>query len=151
MPDNYDALIPNKKRKAVVRLDSYRFQNINIDERTLPDGYDIEKTEFEVFPRYHQGYMIKAGGEPETMLNGILVNEENKPLGYKGGQWVPANGEGKTIAFFSNKIGRFRITSIPAGKYKLELFDYPDMQTIHVAVPDLKGKVHDLGNVKIIE
>ena len=151
LPDNYDALIPNKNRKAVVRLDSYRFQNINIDESTLPDGYDIEKTEFEVFPRYHQGYKIKAGGEPATILNGILVNEENKALGYKGGQWVPVNGEGKTIAFFSNKIGRFRIMSIPAGKYKLELFDYSDMQTIHVAVPDLKGKVHDIGNVRIVE
>ena len=150
LPDNYDALIPHKNRKAVVRLDSYRFQNINIDESTLPDGYDIEKTEFEVFPRYHQGFMIKAGGEPATILNGILVDKENNPLGYKGGQWVTIKEEGKTIAFFSNKIGRFRIMSIPAGKYKLALFEYPDMKTIHVAVPDLKGKVHDIGSVKII-
>ena len=75
LPDNYTALIRDKGKKAVVRLESYRFQNINIDESTLPDGYDTEKTEFEVFPQYHQGFMIKAGGEPATILDGMLVDE----------------------------------------------------------------------------
>ncbi len=60
LPDNYTALISNKGSKAVVRLDSYRYQNINIDEGTLPSGYDTEKTEFEVFPRYHQGFMVTS-------------------------------------------------------------------------------------------
>ena len=147
LPDNYTALIRDKGKKAVVRLESYRFQNINIDESTLPNGYDTEKTEFEVFPQYHQGFMIKAGGEPATMLDGMLVDEKKKGLGFKGGQWVPENGEGKTIAFFSNKAGRFRVTSIPSGKYNLELFDYPDMQPFTITVPDTKGKVHDLGDV----
>ena len=149
LPDNYTALIKSKKSKAVVRLESYRFQSINIDESTLPSGYDIEKTEFEVFPRYHQGFLIKAGGEPSTILNGLLRDDEGKKLGYKGGQWVPASKKGKTIAFFSNKAGRFRIISIPAGKYKLELFDYPDMEAINITVPDLKGKVHDIGDLVI--
>lgn len=151
LPDSYSALIPNNRSKAVVQLESYKFQNINIDESTLPDGYDTDKTEFEVFPRYHQGFLIKAGGEPATILNGILVNQNKKPLSYKGGQWTPVNGKGKAIAFFSNKAGRFRITSIPTGNYKLELFDYPDMQAINVSVPDLKGKMHDIGNVIIKE
>lgn len=151
LPDSYTALIPDKDSKAVVQLDSYRFQNINIDESTLPNGYDSEKTEFEVFPKYHQGFLIKAGGEPNTILNGVLVDESNKILGFKGGQWAPVSGKGKVIAFFSNKAGRFRINSIPAGNYKLDLFDYPDMETINVAVPDLKGKVHDLGNLIIKE
>ncbi len=151
LPDNYTALIPNKYKKAVVKLESYRYQSINIAESTLPNGYDTEKTEFEVFPHYHQGFLIKAGGEPATILDGILVNEQGKPLGFKGGQWVPENGEGKAIAFFSNKSGRFRVTSIPAGKYKLELFDYPDMRSVNIVVPNLKGKVHKLGNLRIIE
>ncbi len=151
LPDNYSALITDKNSRAVVRLESYKYQNINIDESTLPSGYDTEKTEFEVFPRYHQGFLIKAGGEPATILDGNLVDSNQKPLGFKGGQWVPINGKGKTIAFFSNKAGRFRIASVPAGKYKLELFDYPDMKTINVGVPDLKGKVHNLGNLIITE
>ncbi len=151
LPDNYVALIPNKGTNAVVNLESYRYQSINIDESTLPNGYDTEKTEFEVFPRYHQGFVIKAGGEPSTILAGNFISTENKPLGFKGGQLVPINESGKTIAFFSNKAGLFRITSIPAGSYKLHLFDYPDMQDIAVKVPDLKGQVHDLGKLVITE
>ncbi len=151
LPDNYTALIPNKGSHAVVAIDSYRFQRINIDEATLPSGYDTEKTEFEVFPRYHQGFLIKAGGEPATILDGILIDQNKKPLGYKGGQWVSMTEEGKTIAFFSNKAGRFRITSIPAGKYTLELFDYPDMQSIEINVPDKKGEVFNTGNLLITE
>ena len=151
LPDNYIALIPNKGTNAVVNLESYRYQSINIDESTLPNGYDTEKTEFEVFPRYHQGFVIKAGGEPSTILAGNFVSNENKPLGFKGGQLVPINESGKTIAFFSNKAGIFRIISVPAGNYKLHLFDYPDMQDIAVKVPDLKGQVHDLGKLIITE
>ncbi|WP_299870970.1 fimbria/pilus outer membrane usher protein [uncultured Cocleimonas sp.] len=155
LPDNYTALIPGKGDSAVVRLDSYRYQNINIDESTLPNGYDTEKTEFEVLPKYHQGFLIKAGGEPQTILDGMLVNTANKPLGFKGGQWVPVSNnnakEENTIAFFSNKAGRFRVISIPAGTYKLELFDYPDMDSIQITVPDLKGEVHKVGNLIIGE
>ena len=150
LPDNYTALIPAKGKKAVVRLESYRVQNINIDEGTLPDGYNTEKTEFSVFPKYHQGFLVKAGGEPATVLDGMLLDEQKKALPFKGGQWVPLNDEkGKAVAFFSNKGGFFRITSIPAGKYKLELFDYPDMKPIHIDVPDTKGKAHNVGNVVI--
>ncbi len=102
---------------------------------------------------------LQAGGEPATILDGMLVNRANKPLGYKGGQWVPVSrgdtgevdSETNTIAFFSNKAGRFRVTSIPAGKYKLDLFDYPDMKPIEISVPDLKGEVHKVGNLIIDE
>ena len=149
LPDNYTALITGKDKKAVVRLESYRSQNINIDEGTLPNGYDTEKTEFSVFPKYHEGFLLKAGGEPATTLEGMLFDDLNKILSYKGGQWVPVNSEGKTVAFFSNKGGKIRITSIPAGKYKLDLFDYPDMEPIQINVPDTKGKVHNIGNLII--
>jgi len=149
LPINYTGLITAKGKQAVVPLDSYRYQKINIDEATLPNGYDPEKTEFEVFPKYHQGFTIKAGGEPATIVDGILIDSHKKPLAYKGGQWAPQGREGKTIAFFSNKIGRFRMPSVPAGKYKLELFDYPDMQSVIINVPNKKGVVHDVGNILI--
>lgn len=151
LPDNYSALITDKKSSAVVKLESYKFQKINIDEGTLPSGYDTEKTEFEVFPRYHQGFLIKAGGEPSVTVDGIFIDEEKKSLAYKGGQLIPLKGEGKTIAFFSNKIGRFRVSSLVAGKYKLELFDYPDMETIKINVPDKKGEVHNVGSLMVIK
>jgi outer membrane usher protein len=151
LPDNYTALIDKKGGKAIVTLESYLYQRINIDEATLPNNYDSEKTEFEVFPRYHQGYLIKAGGEPSVTIDGILIDDEKKPLAYKGGQLIPLKGEGKTIAFFSNKIGRFRVSSLVAGKYKLELFDYSDMETIHINVPDKKGMVHDIGSLMIMK
>lgn len=151
IPDNYATLINKKGSTAVVPLESYRYQNINIDESTLPNGYDAEKTEFEVFPRYHQGFIVKAGGEPATILSGELISAQHKPLGFKGGQWVPLKKNGKAIAFFSNKAGLFRVTSIPAGRYKLELFDYPDMSEIIINVPDKKGGVHDVGKLIVTE
>lgn len=150
LPDNYTALIPDKGAYAVVPLESFRYQNINIDESTLPNGYDSDKTEFEVFPLYHQGFLVKAGGEPATIVDGTLVNKANKPLAYKGGQWIPLANEAETVAFFSNKVGRFRIPSFPAGNYKLELFDYPDMEEVSIVVPDLKGQVHDIGSIVVI-
>lgn len=151
LPDNYTTLIPKKGVYAVVPLESYRYQSINIDESTLPNGYDSEKTEFEMFPRYHQGFIVKAGGEPETIVDGVLIDKTKKLLAYKGGQWVPMVDDAKTIAFFSNKVGRFRLPSVPAGRYKLELFDYPEMEDISIVVPDKKGQVHDIGSIVVIQ
>ena len=151
LPDNYTALIPNKGVYAVVPLESYRYQSINIDESTLPSGYDSEKTEFEMFPRYHQGFFVKAGGEPATIVDGVLTDKAKKTLAYKGGQWIPQAAGAKTIAFFSNKVGRFRLPSVRAGRYKLELFDYPDMEDITIVVPDKKGQVHDIGSIIVIQ
>ena len=149
LPIQYTALIKGSGSKAVVHLESYRKQRISVDEISLPFGYDPEKTEFQVDPQYHQGFSFSVGGEPGTIVDGTLVDKDNKPLGFKGGQWVSVKNKDKAIAFFSNKVGRFRIPSIAPGDYSLELHDYPDMQEVVVTVKSQEKGVQNVENLTI--
>lgn len=150
LPDNYDALIKNKGSHATVLLDSYKYQRISIDEGGLPFGYDPEKTEFEFIPPYHSSFTIIAGGKPGTIVSGVLVDKDKKAMEFKGGQWLPEKEDGKILAFFTNKTGRFYLPSVPTGRYKLELFDYPKMKELTIDVPEKKEKTHNLGKLIVI-
>ena len=130
-------------------MDDYQSQRISVDEVSLPFGYNPEKTEFEVISGFHHGFSFNVGGEPGTVVDGILIDVSGKPLGFKGGQWVSKENKDKAIAFFSNKSGRFRIPSIAPGSYQLELHDYPNMQSLEVKVTTREDGIQDLGSLTI--
>jgi outer membrane usher protein FimD/PapC len=149
LPINYAALISVGGQKAVIHLDDYERQRITVDEIALPFGYDPEKTEFETKSGFHHGFSFDVGGEPGTIVDGILVDVDGKPLGFKGGQWVSTTNKDKAIAFFSNKSGRFRIPSVVAGSYRLELHDYPKMEPVEVKILTKENGIQDLGKVTV--
>jgi len=149
LPDNYTALISHKESHAVLPLAHYQLQRIHIDAATMPLGYDPGKTEYEVYPEYQQGFIFKAGGEPGVIVDGVIKDTQGNIVSFKGGQWTPMNEQDKAIAFFTNKVGRFRLVSVPPGSYKLELFDYPDMEVVEVIVPGKNGTIHDIGEISI--
>jgi outer membrane usher protein len=149
LPVTYSALIPSAGKKAVIHLDDYERQRISVDEISLPFGYDPEKTEFEAFSGFHHGFSFNVGGEPGTVVDGILVDVTGKPLGFKGGQWISTKNKDKAIAFFSNKSGRFRVPSVASGSYILELHDYPDMEEVEVKISIQEEGIQDLGKVTI--
>ncbi|WP_022953564.1 fimbria/pilus outer membrane usher protein [Leucothrix mucor] len=150
LPISYAALIPTRDSKAVIHLDDYQTQRITVDEVSLPFGYNPEKTEFEASPGYHHGFSFDVGGEPGTVVDGVLVDKDGKPLAYKGGQWISTKNKDKAIAFFSNKAGRFRVPSMVSGSYRLELHDYPNMAPVEVDISMQDNGVQDLGNVAIL-
>lgn len=136
IPLNYEALIKDKGSKAIIPLESYSQQLISVDGTNMPMGYDPDKTEFSVYPRYRQAYSLQAGGKPGIVLDGVLLDKEGETLSFKGGQLSPLNDQGKTIAFFTNKVGKFRIPSVPPGRYKIELVDFPKMFYLEVEIPE---------------
>jgi outer membrane usher protein len=149
LPISYAALISKHDSKAVIHLHNYQRQRITADEISLPFGYDPEKTEFEASPGYHHGFSFNVGGEPGTVVDGVLVDKDGKPLAYKGGQWVSTKNKDKAIAFFSNKAGRFRVPSMVSGSYRLELHEHPNMSPIQVDISMQTNGIQDLGKVVI--
>ncbi len=145
LPDNYHSVINGRFRPAVLHLDSYQKQHINVDETNLPAGYNPNKTEFELFPSYRSGTHIQAGGELGVTVEGLLSSKNNKPLSLQGGQLISSNDKNKSIAFFTNSIGKFRIHSVPAGRYTLMLFHNKNFKTLNINVP--KNKTGGIFNI----
>lgn len=150
LPDNYQAVIGRRGSPAVIELNDYYQTSVNVDSTALPIGSDPDASEFKLHPTYHQGYVLHAGGVAGVIIDGVLVDEDANILSLKGGQLIPTGTSirsHQTIAFFSNQAGKFRLPSVPPGRYKLELFDY-DVPTLPViTVPNRIGEKHDFGQL----
>lgn len=151
LPDNYQNVIGKNGSAAVIELTDYHQTSINVDSTALPIGSDPDATEFKLHPGYHQGYVLTAGGIAGVILDGVLVDEQGNTLGFKGGQLLPSDSENpnnKTVSFFTNQVGRFRLPSVPPGRYKLELFDYEVPVLPVINVPNEIGEIVNLEQIQ---
>lgn len=154
LPDYYHGVIGKQGMPAVIALSDYHQTQINVDSTALPLGSDPDATEFKVRPNYHQGYQLQAGGELGVIIDAVLKDEKGNVLSLKGGELIAVastknkSKKRKAQSFFTNRAGRLRL-SLPVGRYKLELYDYPHLAETWIDVPNKQGEQYDLGVVQI--
>lgn len=155
LPDYYHSVISKNGMPAVVPLSDYHQTQVNVDSSALPLGSDPDATEFKVRPSYHQGYQLQAGGELGIIIDATLKDQRNNVLALKGGEFILETAHSKnnqknkkTHPFFTNQAGRLRL-SLPAGRYKLDLYDYPELADIWVDIPNKQGEHYDLGVISV--
>lgn len=150
LPDYYQSVIDKEGMPALINLSDYHYSSVNVDSVALPKGSDPETTEFQLKATYKQGYLLKAGGESGVIVDGTLVSDKKAtPLSLEGGQFTPFKRKGKPIPFFTNRTGRFRLISVPPGKYHLELFSQQLIRPLIINIPNKVGMEYQLGKIKI--
>lgn len=141
-PTKYDVLI-NPKHKAVLpRLRSYRVQHLSADSAVLPDGLDINSTEFDLMPDYKSGYVIKIGEKKGFTFNARLTDSKGRALTLLGGQLQAQHsqsGSDKPTLFFTDEYGDILVHNLKAGSYQMSFFsEVPvvnvDIQNKHAAL-----------------
>lgn len=113
------AILPN--------LSPYLYKNVRIDASDIPAGYNIGKDSYVVKPTYKSGYLISIGSDANVFVTGQLRVDE-KIASLKAGKVISLSDK-KTYDFFTNKEGKFFVEGLKAGKYAMELFDYPNKTT----------------------
>ena len=129
LPKHYDAVLEANKAAVIPNLSSYRVQHISADSAVLPEGFDLNATEFDLMPDYKSGYHIKVGGGKKASFSAKILSRNGQPLTTEGGQLVSQNilsSDTKPILFFTDDSGAMNIESIDKGNYFLELFNYPN-------------------------
>jgi len=123
-PKRYDALIKPNQKTVLSNLSSYRVQHISVDSAVLPDGFNVDATEFDLMPDYKSAYLIKVGGEKGIDFTANLLDEIGNPVALLGGQLVPQGSLQDTpvILFFSDQTGQISINGIKKGRYLIDLF-----------------------------
>ena len=132
LPKRYNAVIEADKPAVIANLSSYHVQHISVDSAVLPDGFDLNATEFDLMPDYKSGYTVKVGGDKKASFSATLLDENGKPLAMEGGQLVlqsELNTEQKPILFFTDDNGVVKIDAIDNGSYLLELFNYSNYRS----------------------
>ena len=75
---------------------------------------------------------------------GRLVDENGDPVRLQAGEIV--DDEGVATPFFTNDDGRFEITGLVPGEYRLYLYRYPDSLSL-IAVTEEASGAYPLGDV----
>lgn len=107
-------------------------QHISVDSAVLPDGFDLNATEFDLMPGYKSGYHIKVGGDKKASFSAILLDKNGQPLIMEGGQLVLQDSSAtnnKPILFFTNNKGHMSVNGIDNGQYLIELFSGKHIST----------------------
>ena len=146
LPERYDTVMKPGKNGVLNNIASYQVQHLSSDSAVLPEGFDIDATEFDVMPDYKSGYRIKVGGERGVSLQAHLADASGQALTLQGGQLLPANSKqgGKPIPFFTDADGVMQIAHIRQGNYRIELFSRPELQGMTVQVTAQPGQTQTL-------
>lgn len=110
-------------------LVAYSPQLIGYDVENLPPGYDLGDGVFSVYPGYKRGYQLEIGSDAVLTVLGNLFDALTKePISlisgsaiYLGEEQDISDKKQKPLAFFTNRTGRFAISGMRPGTYRLEL------------------------------
>ncbi len=104
-------------------LVAYNAQLIGYDVEDLPPGYDLGDGAFLLNPGYNQGYQLEVGSDAVlTVIGRILDKKTGTPIQLIAGNAIYLGDEPQEpIEFFTNRTGRFAISGLRPGSYRLEL------------------------------
>jgi outer membrane usher protein FimD/PapC len=124
--------------KAVIPdLGLYKPRSINYDVDDLPIGYSLDEGAFFVKPPRGAGYRFTVGSDAVITVVGVLLDESSgEPLSLlSGSAQSESDPEKSPIVFFTNRAGKFALSGVASGKYRIELNDEPKRQ-FTVVIPD---------------
>lgn len=133
---------------VVYNITSYQVQPVTVAASDLPLGYDLGPGIYQVSPGYRGGIVIPVGSDANVLLDGVLHDAMEKPIGLAHGFAKPADGKGEAKEFFTNRTGRFRIDGLRPAAYDLV---FPDLgsATVRVEIPRDKAGVYRVGTIVI--
>jgi outer membrane usher protein len=128
---------------------AYQIQPLLAAIPDLPIGYQLDRDRFQVLPTYLSGMLIVIGNDATVVLDGTLMDRNGAPLALLAGEIVNVDRKGApVVAFFTNRMDRFRIEGVGPGAFELRLAADPAAQARVVIPPKTKG-VYVVGKIKL--
>lgn len=121
---------------ALVPLGSYNPQSVPYDVEDLPIGYDLGTGLFELQPRYHSGYALTVGSAYYVTAAGLMLDDQGQPVSLRAGRAVALDdAEAPTAEVVTNRQGRFAVSGLSAGRWRITLVGEPAL-VYEIVVPD---------------
>lgn len=117
-------------------LNSYSERTITVEAPDAPAGTDIGTGTFRVIPQYRSGYKMIVGSEFSMTAIGTLLNIAGAPVSLASGTISQLDTDNPvSYEVFTNRQGRFGISGLAPGRWKLVMLD-EDSTTIILEIPD---------------
>lgn len=130
------------------RLTSYELHQLEVNVDNLPLGYDLHNTNPTIKPKYRSGVVIPVGNAASVILRGQLLARDGVVLELRSGILHSVGDEdGKPIRFFTNRQGKFTVSGLRPGQYKLLLDGFD--RTAVVVIPANSRGVFNCGRIQL--
>jgi outer membrane usher protein len=107
-------------------LSSYNERTITIEAPEAPQGADVGRGSFRLFPPYRSGYNLVVGTDYSVTAIGKMLDEEGAPLSLIAGRaFEVAHPERDPVTMFTNREGRFGATGLAPGRWRIEMNTEP--------------------------
>lgn len=121
-------------------LSSYSERTIIIDAPGAPSGVDLGQGSFRLLPPYRGGYLLTVGSDYAVSAIGRLVNRQGAPVALVAGTATElAHPEREPLALFTNADGRFGVSGLAPGRWRIAMLDAEESR-FEILVPvDAEG------------
>ena len=137
--------------KAVIPdLGKYRTRTLTYTIDDLPLGYDLGDGAFYITPPLGAGYKLQVGSAEVMTVVGVLIDSATKePVTLIAGKAVPLTSSNKEpVIFFTNRTGKFALSGVAAGDYRLELDTTPAKMHV-LTIPESTDTLFRAGTIEI--
>lgn len=144
----YDAKSSNWFPGVVPTVSPYYLKKIHLEVQDPPLGSNDDRTDFTIYPGYKSGYAIYMGTKSTIIALGTLMLGQEKPAEYQTFQAIPLGGETRDpVVGFTNKVGKFQLTRMQPGKYRIEMYVDGKAYATTMSLPKKSEGITTLGTL----
>ncbi len=130
-------------------LGAYIRRTLTYDVPNAPTGYDLGTASAKILPPYRGGYLVTAGSDYSVTALGTLIGPNGTPVSLLSGKAIELGvSNPRTLTIFTNRTGRFGISGMRPGRWRVEMPTEPPT-IVEIVVPEKSLGVVRLGEVKL--
>ncbi len=127
------------------QLGSYSPRTLTYDVPDATAGLDIGTGSVRMLAPYRAGYLVTVGSDYNILVSGRLTIG-NEPLALKAGYATQVGGDGRRVEFFTNRQGRFGISPLRPGRWRLEIPGEPPI-IYELDIPQAESGIVRIGDL----
>lgn len=130
------AVIPNSKKTI---------STAHLDLKDLPMGLDVKKDTIISYGEYKRGFVADIEAEGSFTADGYLFDSDGEAFQHTTGYAMHTTDLSvRPIAFFTNDEGRFILTELKQGKYKISL-NVEGIRDFEIEIKETNNEIIHLG------
>ena len=114
----------SESHTVVPNLSAYYYNHLHLGLEKLPMDVTLERQGYDLLPEYRSGFYVEVGYDQQLIAQGVLQNNQGKPLALVVGQMFKKDNDDAALEFFTDRTGFFELDHLREGQYVIKLLDY---------------------------
>lgn len=132
---------------AVIPIARKNMTVARLDLTNLSENLEVKQDTIIAYGEYKRGSTVKISADGNIIVKGKLYDSNEEPLKLVTGYAIhETDPDAKPLYFFTNISGRFIITNLKQGKYKV-FINIEGMNNFEIEVKESNGNAIDLGSI----